>query len=254
MKQEQLKQEWLKSQKRQEDFKGWNFNSIAADFWQEGLSWSYADLVKEYLNQEMNLLDMGTGGGELLLSFKHPYTKTSVTEGWLPNFELLQEKLVPQGVQVKFVEEDDILDYPDDTFDIVLNSHESFSIEEVKRVLKSGGLFISQQVGDNNGINLASRLIPNYRKTDFTLHLSSVVKELRESNFEVVKQFEEYPIQKFYSMDALIYYGRTISWEFPNFEVTTHMEELLALYEELQRAGFIYNQEHRFIFVAINKK
>lgn len=252
MKQEQLKKEWLKSQKRQEDFKGWNFSSIMEDFWQEELSWSYSDCVKKYLKQEMNLLDMGTGGGELLATFQHPNDKTSVTEGWLPNFELLKKTLAPKGIQVKFVEEDDLLNYPDDTFDIVLNSHESFSIKEVRRVLKSGGLFISQQVGDTNGINLASRLIPNYKKADFNLHLSSVVRELRTEQFDVIEQFEEYPIQKFFSMDALIYYVRTISWEFPGFEVTTHMKELLDLYEELERTGFIYNQEHRFMFVSVN--
>lgn len=42
-------------------------------------------------------------------------------------------------------------------------------------------------------------------------------------------------------MDALIYYVRTISWEFPNFSVETHMDELMSLQEELLRTGYIYN-------------
>ena len=43
---------------------------------------------------------MGTGGGELLLSFNHPYDKTSVTEGYEPNIKLCQEVLSPLGIKV----------------------------------------------------------------------------------------------------------------------------------------------------------
>ncbi|MGX7015147.1 class I SAM-dependent methyltransferase [Vagococcus silagei] len=252
MNKKQLKNEWLISEDRQKYFKGWDFSSISKDFWQESTDWDYFKIVNEYLQPNMSLLDMGTGGGELLMTFKHPPLKTSVTEGWVTNFELLQKRLTPKGIIVKFVQEDDFLDFPDNSFDIVLNSHESFLISEVKRVLKPKGIFITQQVGDMNGVNLASRLIPNYQKDDFTLHLSSVVRELRENQFDVFEQFEAYPIQKFFSMDALIYYVRTISWEFPNFSVETHMDELMSLQEELLRTGYIYNQEHRFMVVAKN--
>ena len=247
---EQLKKEWLKSQERQKSFEGWDFSSIYEDFWQEELSWSYEKIVNQYLTKDMFLLDMGTGGGELLESFQHPESLTSVTEGWETNYHLLLNKWSESEITIKFVKEDDQLDYLDNSFDIVLNSHESFDLNEVKRVLKPGGIFISQQVGDLNGVNLASRLIPNFSKKDFSLHLSSVKKELMLLGFEVLAEFEEYPAQKFFSMDALIYYVRTISWEFPDFEVNTHFDELLFLLEELKRQGFIYNQEHRFLFVA----
>ena len=252
MNQEQLKKDWLISEDRQKSFAGWDFSSIAKDYWQEATTWDYSEIVKKNLQPQMSLLDMGTGGGELLMTFQHPAANTSVTEGWLTNFELLQQRLVPKGITVKFVQADDALDFPDNSFDIVLNSHESFAIPEVKRVLKPKGIFITQQVGDLNGVNLASRLIPNFQKIDFNLHLSSVVKDLRAHQFDVLEQFEEYPSQKFFSMDALIYYVRTIAWEFPNFSVETHMDELMSLHEELLRTGFIYNQEHRFMVVAQN--
>lgn len=75
MNDEQLKKEWLQSQKRQENFTGWNFSSIQEEFWQEGLPWCYSECVKHYLRPEFDLLDMGTGGGELLASFNHPLLK-----------------------------------------------------------------------------------------------------------------------------------------------------------------------------------
>lgn len=246
----QLKESWLKSQKRQENFTGWDFSSIQKEFWQESLSWSYSEIVKQYLKQEMDLLDMGTGGGELLSTFNHPFSRTHVTEGWEPNYQLLLKTLEPKGVKVKFVQEDDLLDFPDNSFDIVLNSHESFLVSEVKRVLKPNGLFITQQVGDLNGVNLASRLIPNYQKIDFNHHLSVVADNLKKQDFQLLEQYEAYPVQKFLSMDALIYYVRTIEWEFPKFSVETHLSELNNLWNELNREDFIYNQEHRFLVAA----
>ena len=68
----------------------------------------------------------------------------------------------------------------------------------------------------------------------------------------MLEEFESYPSQNFFNMDALIYYVRTISWEFPDFSVETHLEGLFYLYNELQRKGFIYNQQHRFLIVARN--
>lgn len=245
---------WLESENRQKSFEGWDFSSIQEDFWQEEISWNYTEIVKYYLKPNMRLLDMGTGGGELLTLFSHPFHQTSVTEGWEKNYQLLLMTLAKKGVEVKFVKEDDQLDFSDNQFDIVLNSHESFSLDEVKRVLKPKGLFITQQVGDLNGINLASRLIPNFEKKDFNLHLSSVVRELKKRDFDILDQYESYPSQKFFSMDALIYYVRTIEWEFPGFSVLTHQKELIELEEELKRVGFIYNQEHRFLVSCINQK
>ena len=64
---------------------------------------------------------MGTGGGELLLSFNHPYDKTSVTEAYEPNIKLCQETLSPLGINVYPIKQDDILTgIKDSHFDIVL--------------------------------------------------------------------------------------------------------------------------------------
>lgn len=244
---EQLIQSWLDSEQNQKDFIGWDFSYLKGKYEQEPLPWSYYSHVTEHLKPTHQLLDMGTGGGELLQSFEHPLSLTSVTEGWKKNYHYLIKQLKPKGVNVQFVKEDDHLNFPDDSFDIVLNSHESFSINEVRRVLKPNGWFITQQVGDLNGLTLSSKLIPDFTVDSFNLHLSTVVSKLRAAGFKVLYQNEAYPAQRFFDMDGLIYYAKTISWEFPGFSVETHLPQLGALQEELERNGFIYNQEHRFI-------
>lgn len=155
---------------------------------------------------------------------------------------------------MQFVDENDLLSFPEDSFDLVINSHESFSVSEVKRVLKPNGLFISQQVGDFNGLNLASRLIPSAKKEHFSFHLSIVKGELESNQFQVLFCDEAYLNQQFFDMDSLIFYARTIEWEYPDFSVEKNFNELRMLHEELQRHGFIYNMQHRFVFVACNKK
>ncbi|KAF1299250.1 methyltransferase [Enterococcus sp. JM4C] len=241
---------WKQSEENQKNFQGWDFSYLEGKYEMAETPWDYRSFVLQYLTDEYQLLDMGTGGGELLQSFAHPKNLTAVTEGWVPNYELLRKELAPQGVNVQFVEEDDRLNFPDQSFDLVTNSHESFSIEEVARVLKPGGFFITQQVGDLNGIQLSSKLIPGFQKLSFPLHLSTVVNELKQQGFRILYANESYPTQRFFDMDGLIYYAKTIPWEFPDFSVETNFPELLALEEELERQGYIENREHRFIVVA----
>ncbi|MGO1369196.1 hypothetical protein [Senegalia sp. (in: firmicutes)] len=84
---------------------------------------------------------MGTGGGEFLLTLNHPYKLTSVTETYKPNIELCKKKLTPLGIEVKQIIEDSNIPYSNDKFDIVINKHESFAINEVKKNIKKRWFF-----------------------------------------------------------------------------------------------------------------
>ena len=101
---------------------------------------------------------MGIGGAEFLLSPNHPPQNTSVTESWPPNIKLCLEKLAPLGIRVFPVQEDAHLPIEDDSFDIVINRHESYDLHEVRRILKPGGMFITQQVGGDNCIGLMKHI------------------------------------------------------------------------------------------------
>lgn len=82
---DKLKEIWKKEEEM--SFKGWDFSYLNNRWEDEELPWNYDDILRKYLRPEYSLLDMGTGGGEFLLSLKHPYHKTSVTEMWPPNVE-----------------------------------------------------------------------------------------------------------------------------------------------------------------------
>lgn len=252
MKEKQLERlkKWQLIEELQKNFVGWNFEYLKDRMAGEPLPWDFDQLVRDHLNATSQLLDMGTGGGERLARYGHRNQLTAVTEGWDKNFRYLEETLAPKGVEVRFVKEDDQLAFADERFDLVTNAHESFSSTEVFRVLKPGGFFLTQQVGDLNGLQLASRLLPGYRHRDFNFHLNVVRSELEKVGFKFHFADEWFPQQVFLDMEALVYYCRTIPWEFPDFEVEKHFSQLLSFEDELTRHGKIMNQQHRFVLIA----
>lgn len=244
-----MKKEWLKIQQQQKDFKGWDFSALKNKMRTSPLPWDYSKIVMHYLKPDDYLLDIGTGGGELLKTFHHAPQQTAVTESWRKNHQLLLETLAPLGVDVHFTN-DDTLPFSDETFEIILASQASYDPKEVYRILKKDGLFITQQVGDLNGLVLASKLIPNLSKNSFDWHLSIAADQLKDQGFQLLSTDEAYPKQEFYELESLIYYALTIPWEYPEFSVETHDKELHALAKELQHHGLIYNLQHRFLIVA----
>ena len=243
-----LKELWKEEERNV--FKGWDFSHLKNRWYDEELPWDYKDILRNYLNSDYKLLDMGTGGGEFLLSLNHPYNNTSVTEMWEPNVQLCKEKLEPLGIEVKQVFNDDKLPFENDTFDIIINRHESFYIEEVRRILKPNGVFITQQVGGKNNEILSKALLKDFNPEfpDNTLDIR--LTEIEKNFFEVLYAREYFPFLRFKDVGAIVYFAKIIEWEFPNFSVDSCFKELCELNEEIKIKGYVESIEHRFIIVC----
>ena len=129
----EFKQKLLEEENRA--FSGWDFSSLDNRMIEQPLPWNYNRIVLENLDNSLDLLDMGTGGGEFLLTLNHPYDKTSVTEAYPPNIELCRNILSPLGVKVYAVENDEKLPCDDNIFDIVINRHESYHVDEHRFII-----------------------------------------------------------------------------------------------------------------------
>lgn len=243
----------LKTQWKYEEnfaFQGWDFSHIDGRWESETLPWDYREIVLSFLKSTDKLLDMGTGGGECLLSFKHPYALTSVTEAYPPNVELCNKKLAPLGITVVQTYEDDKLSFENNSFAIVINRHESFDSAEVARILKKGGYFITQQVGVKNDFDLSQRLIKNFTP-QFPMHtLENNTDALRKSGLEIEKAEEVFTPVRFFDVGALVYFAKIIEWEFPNFSVDNSLDSLRQCQRDIEENGFVQGTEHRFIIVA----
>ena len=98
---EEWKRLWLEEE-RQAHIKGWDFSHIVGRYTeQEDLPWSYEALIRQALTPEQRILDIDTGGGELLLSLVHPHANTAATEGYPPNVALCQRTLTPLGIDFR---------------------------------------------------------------------------------------------------------------------------------------------------------
>lgn len=245
---DKLRKEWLKEEEY--SFKGWDFSHLNNRISEEPLPWCYKDIIAGFLKSEDKLLDMGTGGGEFLLTLNHPFQKTFVTESYLPNLELCKEKLGEFGISVNYVEDDARLPFESATFDVVINRHESYNLSEVSRILKPNGVFITQQVGSFNNLDLAKFILqaPD-RKTDFDNQLSKELEKAIDHNLKHLYSDEYFPYLRFFDVGALVYFAKIIEWEFPDFSVNKCFDQLVDLHNEITDKGYIESKEHRFLLV-----
>lgn len=248
---DKLKADWKNEEKIA--FKGWDFSYLDKRWEEEQLPWDYKLIISKYINPSDRLLDMGTGGGEFLLTLNHPYKLTSVTEAYLPNVEFCKQTLSPLGINVRQVLDDNELPFGADQFDIVINRHESFNVNEIYRILKGGGYFITQQVGGKNDNDLSNKLIDSFIPRFANHDLKSNVKLLQDTGFDILLSEEAFPTIKFFDVGALVYFARIIEWEFTKFSVDSCFENLCVIQKVLQENGFIKGTEHRFVIVAKKK-
>ncbi|MCQ5030753.1 class I SAM-dependent methyltransferase [Flavonifractor sp. DFI.6.63] len=230
---------------------GWDFSHIDGRYTEEtDLPWDYQSIILHYLKPEMKLLDVDTGGGEFLLSLHHPHTNTSATEAYPPNIQLCRETLLPLGIDFRAGDGKDILPFDDAEFDIVINRHGDFNAQEIYRVLKAGGIFITEQVGAENDRELVELLLGKVELPFPEQYLEKVRKQFRNAGFDILDERECFRPIKFFDVGALVWFARIIEWEFPNFSVDTCKDRLLNAQRVLERKGCIEGLIHRFLLVA----
>lgn len=247
---EELKQIWLNEQEAS-NIHGWDFSHINGRYKEENdLPWDYKQIVLSYLKDDMKLLDIDTGGGEFLLSLRHPYHHTSATEGYPPNVSLCKQTLLPLGIDFKEMSRYDNMPFDDDSFDMIINRHGNYNVEELYRVLKPNGLFITQQVGSHNDRELIELLCPDSPESfqNAALHIQSEL--FRNAGFSILRSEEAYRPLRFYDVGALVWFARIIEWEFQGFSVESCFDRLLQAQQILERNGSVDGTIHRYLIVA----
>jgi len=236
-------------------FEGWDWSRIEDRVVHEGAPWSYAGRVDELAARASTMVDLGTGGGEFLSRVMPRPPLLVATEGYMPNVPVAARRLVPLGIRVVAYEgsPDNVdqdrstpqtLPFRDEAFDVVVDQHEAFNAPDVARVLKSGGTFLTQQVGARDCIELCDALggvTPQPAPT-----LERYVEQFAVARLDVIDARESYATKTFLDAGALLYYVLAIPWAFVGFSLDTHREALRALHDAMP---FTTN-EHRYYFEA----
>ncbi|PHG42811.1 class I SAM-dependent methyltransferase [Bacillus toyonensis] len=234
------------------NFSGWDFSFISETgrMKSEPLSWSYGSTAFQLIQHAKSMLDMGTGGGELL-SMLQPFPPTIyATEGYAPNVPISRKKLEPLGVIVVEVKDDAALPLQDAQFDLIVNQHESYAASEVNRILSPNGIFLTQQAGGLDCAELNKQFGTPLNSEFASWSLETACNELKENGFTILDAKEEFPLQRFYDIGAIVYYLKAIPWQTPDFTVERYYEELYRIHEIMLQKGYFDVKQHRFIIKA----
>jgi SAM-dependent methyltransferase len=213
--------------------------------------WSYLTRAAELMDTSESVLDMGTGGGERLLSLKeHWPKKVVVTEDYPPNVELASSRLLPLGVQVEVVEltADGVLPFDDGEFELVLNRHSGLKPSEVARILARGGTFLTQQIDGKWAYDLTTIFGAEPLWPECTL--ATYHNLLSEAGLAIVKAQEWSGYLSFTDVGAIVYYLKAVPWTVPGFSVDTHIDALLELQRRLERGSDLRFWAGKFLIEA----
>lgn len=219
------------------------------------MSWDYGKQVLVRMESVDSMLDMGTGGGEFLASLAPLPKRTFATEAYPPNVPIARMRLEPLGVKVVQIGADDNLPFGDETFALVINRHESFSAKEVYRILRGKGVFITQQVGDRNAIEL-NELLEKRLHGQVILqypdwNVDEAASQLESEGFQILDRKEELASAIFYDVGAVVYYLKAVPWQIRDFDMAKYREQLREVHNLITQKGGLKVTAHRFYIESV---
>jgi SAM-dependent methyltransferase len=228
---------------------GWDFGWLAGRAEGSDPSWSYRDFARGYIARTDVLLDVDTGGGELLASLGPLPQYTWATEGWPPNIPVARRRLEPLGVIV-LPAEMGTLPLPDESVGLILNRHGRLVASEVRRVLRPGSVLLTQQVGSEDCADLNELLGASPAHAPGSHTARTAGKALSAAGLHVADVREEHPVLTFYDVGAVVYQLRLVAWQIPDFDPKRYDVPLRRLHQRIGAEGRLEVHSHRFLIIA----
>jgi SAM-dependent methyltransferase len=172
-------------------FNGWDFTKVKCI--SEGVKWNFYSEVSRRCRKSDILLDIGTGGGEALLSiaeFALLLVGIDNSAGMIQAANDNLKKSKKSNVRI-FQMDAEKIDFPENFFNVVSNRHSSFNAIEAARVLANDGLFYTQQVSEDDKFNIKQAFGrgQSLGSQDGTLK-NKYISELSEAGFSDIQSFE----------------------------------------------------------------
>jgi SAM-dependent methyltransferase len=228
--------------------RGWDFSWLGERMKTTPLPWDFTARVSERVLESESMLDMGTGGGEWLADLPERPSQTVATEAWAPNVPVARERLAPLGIEVVHVdgapdntlqesgESGGDLPFEDGSFDLVTNRHGSFIASEVARVLRAGGVFLTQQLGDGV-FREFNELLGADPPQQASWRLPLAIEQVEDAGLVVRRSAEGRETVTFTDVGALAWYIRMTPWTVPDFSIETYRERLKELHTQITSDG-----------------
>jgi SAM-dependent methyltransferase len=232
-----------------EPFEGWDFSYLDGRFVEGEPPWGYLDLARAAIARSSDLLDIATGGGEVLAGLAPFAGRATAVEGYAPNLPIARRRLEPLGVRVFEGNTRSGMPFPDAAFDLVLNRHGGFRAREMHRILKPGGVFLTQQVGGDNLADLTAVFGATLPYPDNSL--DRVRDAFVALGCEIQRAEAWRGAVTFADVGAVIYFLKAIPWVVQGFAVERHLDALEALQAKLDDGQPLQFTYTRFLIEAV---
>jgi SAM-dependent methyltransferase len=230
-------------------FEGWDFSHLDGRMTEAEPPWSYPDLAKAAVARSRDLLDIATGGGEFLSTLAPFPGRATAVEGYVPNLAVARRRLAPFGIEVFQANTRSGMPFDDASFDLVLNRHGGFRVAEMHRVLKRGGVFLSQQVGGDNLDDLVAAFGARLMYPDNTLERTC--DAFAALGCEIGRQEAWRGPVTFSDVGALVYFLKAVPWVVEGFDVSRHQPILETLHRDLVAGRPLRFTRSHFLIAAI---
>ena len=211
----------------------------------QSVPWHYMELVVHYLRPSDDVLDIGTGGGELFgqlaMSFGHGLGIDKDTQ------MIRRAQANSMASNLRFRVCSDRLEAVPDAFDVIIDRHAPFNLGAIAAHLKPVGYFITQQVGERNMACVKAALgqpinPPTIQREAFT---DSGLRLLAFMEYDV-----EYVVR---DIESLLFWLRGLDCAHADLDGAAALASAQALNRVLagnvDERGFVTN-EHRYLAIA----
>ncbi|MBQ0887320.1 class I SAM-dependent methyltransferase [Streptomyces sp. RM72] len=234
---------------------GWDFSWFEGRATEARPSWGYARSMAQRLAGATAVLDVQTGGGEVLdfaLETAGPQRAPLVvaTEGWQPNVVEATRLLRPRGVPVVASADDAPLPFADGAFDLVVSRHPvQPHWDELARVLAPGGTYFAQHVGPASVFELIEYFLgPLPEASHRDRHPERERADAEAAGLEVVEVRAERLRMEFFDIGAVVHFLRKVVWMVPGFTVDAYRDRLRDLHERIEDEGPFVAHSSRHLF------
>jgi ubiquinone/menaquinone biosynthesis C-methylase UbiE len=198
-------------------------------------------------------LDIGTGGGEALLTIAEAALLLVGIDHSVGMIETAHANLAESSKSnVRILHMDAAkIDFPDHFFNIVSNRHCSFNTIEVARILASGGFFLTQQVSEDDKFNIKRALArgQSFGVQDGTLK-NRCIAELHQAGFNDIQSLDYNATEYYQSYEDLMFLLKHTPI-IPHFGENENDFALLAKFiSENQTDKGIRTNSKRFMIIA----
>lgn len=241
---------YKESYERIGELDGWNFSSLKCTV--EGKSWDFYEEAVKLIKTSDVLLDIGTGGGEKLLSIAEATLLLVGIDISSKRIEDARYNLHLSGFSnVRFIEMDsEKLQFPKEFFNVITCRQSPFSAQEVERVLAHDGVFLTQQVSEHDKLNITETFgRGNAACEDGTLK-NKYMNELIDAGFQDIQAYDYDATEYYESYEDLIFLLKHTPIV-TNFGQNNHDFALLDQFiEQYQTSKGIKTNSKRFMIIA----